>query len=54
LSALLELLLLLLLRQVVSDDATGRGAHNAVMPGQVSCNTSDYGSFDTAFRLRSG
>ena len=38
----------------MSDYTTGRGAHYAMMPGQMSRDTSDDGAFEAAFGLRSG
>ncbi len=50
---LLSLLLLFLLRHVMPDHASRGGADHAVMPGKMSCNTTDDGPFDTSFGVRS-
>jgi hypothetical protein len=52
LSHLLPLLLLLLLRQVMADDAARRGADYTVMPGDMSGDAPDDGSLDAALRVR--
>ncbi len=49
----LSWLLLLLFRHVMADDATCRGASDSMMPGEVSCDPADDGSFDTALGVHS-
>jgi hypothetical protein len=44
------LLLLLLLREVMSDDTTDRGAGHRVMAGHVSCHRAYRGAFDATLR----
>lgn len=49
---LLKLLLLFLFRHVMPDDAAGRGAGDAVMAGDVACDTADDSAFDATLRCR--
>jgi hypothetical protein len=47
---LLLLLLLLFLREVMSDDATGRRAYHRMMPGHVTGYGTHRRTFDAALR----
>ncbi len=36
---------------MVANNASGGGARSAMMAGKVASNATDYGAFDTSFRL---